>query len=250
MATVTEVNTPNYDRTAWFYESIAWVYSAGQIGRAKCSQLKFLEPGAKVVYLGVGAGEDALEAASRGFDVTCVELSRKMLDRFQQKLDKAGLSAELICDNAFDFDRVGQYDACMTNFFLNVFPKDQMVAMLSHAARLVRPGGKLMISDCACPQGWLPSRLFNHVYLRAGMGLYNVLGLAAWHMTYDYRKHFAEAGLTTSAVETFRYLGFGPVVFWNIIAEKQQSISPSKQFRQRAAGGAVEQSGSSRRSPA
>lgn len=110
----------------------------------------------------------------------------------------------------------------MTNFFLNVFPKEQMVAMLQHAASLVRPGGKLMIADCACPQGWLPARMFNRIYLRAGMGLYAALGLAAWHMTYDYRNHFAEAGLTTTDLETFRYIGCGPVVFWNIVAEKSQ----------------------------
>jgi 2-polyprenyl-3-methyl-5-hydroxy-6-metoxy-1,4-benzoquinol methylase len=131
-----------------------------------------------------------------------------------------GLKAELICGDALLHDHSEHYDACMLNFFLNVFPEEQVTIMMKHATSLVRPNGMIMIADCACPQGWLPSRLYKRFYLRLAMGWYWLFGLVAWHKTCDYRQYFAPLNLTTSIVEVFRYFGFGPVLFWNIVARK------------------------------
>ena len=59
----------NYDRAAWFYEKSAKIYSTNQIRASKRYQMQHIEPGEKVLYLGAGAGEDALMAARHGAKV-------------------------------------------------------------------------------------------------------------------------------------------------------------------------------------
>ena len=61
----------NYDRAAWFYEKSAKIYSTNQIRASKRYQLQYIEPGQTVLYLGAGAGEDAVMAARHGAKVTC-----------------------------------------------------------------------------------------------------------------------------------------------------------------------------------
>ena len=78
----------NYDRAAWFYEKSAKIYSTNQIRASKRYQLQYIEPGQTVLYLGAGAGEDAVMAAKHGAKVTCIDISQGMLDQVQKKLDQ------------------------------------------------------------------------------------------------------------------------------------------------------------------
>ena len=145
----------NYDRAAWFYEKSAKIYSTNQIRASKRHQLKYIQPGKKVLFLGAGAGEDAIMAAKAGANVTCIDISQGMLDQVQRALDKKGLKAELICQNAFDHDRLEHYDVVAANYFLNVFRFEGMLKMLNHTAKFVRPGGYYLVADVARSQGCL-----------------------------------------------------------------------------------------------
>ncbi len=203
----------NYDRAAWFYESSSSIFSLGQIRAAKQYAVGLLQPGERVIFLGAGTGEDAIMAAERGCQVTCVDISQRMLDRLTHRLAKRGLSAEIVCQNAFDFNRVGQYDACAANFFLNVFRRDDMVRMLKHAATLVRPGGKFLIADVALAQGNPLSRAFNIVYLKSAMLSFWLLGLVPLHRNYDYASFFPSAGLKLDHIKHFRLFPAGPIVY-------------------------------------
>src|SRR5262245_46786191 len=71
MATAT---TNNYDRVASLYDILSHVYSGGQIRACKAAQLTHIKPTDRVLYAGVGGGEDALEAARLGASVTVVDL--------------------------------------------------------------------------------------------------------------------------------------------------------------------------------
>lgn len=213
----------NYDRAAWFYEKSAKIYSTNQIRASKRYQLKHIEPGQKVLYLGAGAGEDAVMAARHGAVVTCIDISQGMLDRVQRKLESEGLSAELICQNAFDHDRIGYYDVVAANYFLNVFKRDGMVKMMNFSAALVRPGGKYLIADVARSQGNVLSQLFNIVYLKWAMVSFWMLGLVPLHENYDYCNFFPDAGLETEHVEFFRFAKKGPVLFQSIVAKRTET---------------------------
>lgn len=210
----------NYDRAAWFYEKSAKLYSTNQIRASKRYQLKHIEPGMKVLYLGAGAGEDAEMAAKHGAEVTCIDISQGMLDQVQKKLDRENLSAELICVNAFDHDRFGHYDVVAANYFLNVFRRDDMANMMQHTAKFARPGGKYLIADVSTAQGNLLSKAFNIFYLKMGMGAYWLMGMVPWHENYDYPAFFSDAGLIHQHTEYFRLAKKGPILFQSIVAER------------------------------
>lgn len=216
-----------FDRTAWFYEPLARLYSLGRIEAAKASQQEFLNPGDRVLYVGVGAGEDAVLAASRDVELTCIDLSDRMLRRARSKVDRAGRSAEFIRGDVFDHGRTGYYDVVAANFFLNCFERGSMRRMLRHLASLVRPGGRLLIADVAVPSGPLVHRAIHRAYNGVGIALYWAMGLVPLHPIYDYRRYFDEAGLRCQSVKDFRVLPFGPVSFQAIEAVRiDQAIKP------------------------
>lgn len=211
----------NYDRAAWFYEASAKVYSTNQIRASKRYQVQFMKPGQKVLFLGAGAGEDAIMAARAGASVTCIDISQGMLDRVQRKFDAEKLSVELICQNAFDHDRWDYYDVVAANYFLNVFRREGMSKMLQHTAKLVRGGGYYLIADVARSQGSWPSRIFNIVYLKAAMVSFWIMGLVPLHENYDYPKFFADAGLEHEHTEFFRFAKKGPILFQSIVGRRK-----------------------------
>jgi ubiquinone/menaquinone biosynthesis C-methylase UbiE len=210
----------NYDRAAWFYELSAAIFSAGKIRASKKYGVAQLAAGDRVLFLGVGSGEDAVMAASKGARVTCIDLSQKMLDMLDRKLRERGLSAEIVRDNAFDHNRLEHYDAVVANYFLNIFLLKDMRRMLKHAAGLVKPGGKFLIADVAQAQGNPIARLFNIVYLKMAMFSFWLLGLVPLHRNYDYTQTFPEAQLKLDHVRYFRFLRYGPVLFQTLVATK------------------------------
>lgn len=210
----------NYDRAAWFYEKSSKFYSTNQIRASKRFQLKHIQPDQSVLYLGAGAGEDAIMAARAGANVTCIDISQGMLDQVQKKLDRESLSAELICVNAYDHDRIGRYDVVCANYFLNVFRRDDMARMLNHTATFVRDGGKFLIADVALPHGNTVAKAFNLTYLKMAMGTFWMMGLVPWHENYDYPSFFDGAGLKHKHTELFRFAKKGPVLFQSIVATK------------------------------
>ena len=210
----------NYDRAAWFYEKSAKIYSTNQIRASKRYQLQYIEPGQTVLYLGAGAGEDAVMAARHGAKVTCIDISQGMLDQVQKKLDQENLSAELICVNAFHHDRIGHYDVVAANYFLNVFRRADMAKMMNHTARFVRDGGKYLIADVSRSRGNLIAQAFNIFYLKLGMGTYWLMGMVPWHENYDYPAFFGDAGLTYEHTEYFRFAKKGPILFQSIVAKR------------------------------
>jgi len=209
----------SYDRAAFIYESLAHVYSLGGIRKSKLHGVAQMEPGEKVIFLGIGSGEEAILAAKKGADVTCVDISQGMLDTVQRKLTAESLTANLICQDALTLEEFGEYDVCAANYFLNVFLEDDMEKFLQHSAKLVRPGGKFLIADVAIPQGnWL-NRTFNYCYLKWAMILSWSVGLVPLHENYDYVAYFPEAGLEFQSAKKYRLLG-GPVLFQSIVARK------------------------------
>lgn len=209
-----------FDRAAWFYEPLARLYSLRKIEAAKASQLELMSPGDRVLYVGVGGGEDAVLAARRGVELTCIDLSGRMLARARAKVEGAGLGGEFIRGDVFEHDRIGYYDAVAANFFLNCFERGPMRRMLRHLSGLVRPGGRLLIADVAVPSGNRLQRLVHRGYNGVGIALYWAMGLVPLHPIYDYRRYFGEAGLRCTRVRDFRVLPLGPVSFQAIEAER------------------------------
>jgi ubiquinone/menaquinone biosynthesis C-methylase UbiE len=212
---------------AWVYESLGQLYSGGKIYVAKASQIQEMRRGDAVLYVGVGPGEDAVLAGQLGAEVTCIDIAPKMLHKVEKRFLAAGATVGLVCGDVLTYNPSEKYDVVVVNFFLNVFAERPMQAMLTHLATLVKPGGKLLISDFASPHGGWIARKFQAWYWGVTNLFYYLLGLCAWHPIYDYPNYFEPAGLVLHGVQTFRVGRFGPRGFSAITAMRRLVSGPT-----------------------
>jgi demethylmenaquinone methyltransferase/2-methoxy-6-polyprenyl-1,4-benzoquinol methylase len=212
-----ETTTRNYEPVARFYEQLAHVFSVGQIRAAKASQIPELSPGQRILYVGLGSGEDAILAAKRGAEVTCLDLSSSMLDKAQARFSAAGLQAEFLCRDVMEHRPPDLYDAVAANFFLNIFPERLMERVLERLVSLVRPGGKILIADFAPPRGNAVQRILQLIYYRIANVFYWALRLMPLHPIYDYARYFPEHGDLRSE-KHFRITWLGLDAYRSLVA--------------------------------
>ncbi len=96
--------------TAWLGSTRQRCISiAGEIRAVKAAPLEYFQSKQRVLYAGVGGGEDAALAANRGVALTLLDLSPAMLERAARKLHAAtaGGGIESICADVLTPDRPG-----------------------------------------------------------------------------------------------------------------------------------------------
>jgi ubiquinone/menaquinone biosynthesis C-methylase UbiE len=210
----------SYNFSAWFYQPMATMYSAGQIPASKACQIQYMQPGNKVLYAGVGPGEDSVLAAEHGVELTCVDLSQAMLKRAERKVSVSGMQGEFILGDIMQHDRKEYYDVICANYFLNVFSEPLMRKVLAHLVTLLKPGGKLFIADFSVPRGFILFRVMHIAYYRLANIFYWALSGNDLHPIYDYPDHLRENGIRHFDTRTFRLLRYGPAWFHCVMGEK------------------------------
>jgi phosphatidylethanolamine/phosphatidyl-N-methylethanolamine N-methyltransferase len=103
-----------------------------------------IEPGARVLELGVGTGM-SLDAYPSHCEVTGIDLARDMLDKAQERVDRNGWRhVTLEQGNALDLRFPdSSFDYVMAFHVISVVPDPQR--MLAEARRVCRPGGTITI---------------------------------------------------------------------------------------------------------
>lgn len=210
----------NYNHTAWFYEPLAAVYSCGQIRASKLYELQFMNPGDRVLYAGVGGGEDAVRAAEKGAKVTCIDLAPNMIAKVETKMQRAGVDAEMIVGDLLAHDRTAQYDVVCANYFLNVFTPAVMATMLDHLVTLVKPGGYLLVADFAVPRGNPLFRALHIAYYRIANVLYWAISRNGLHPIYDYSQVLPAHGLDLVEIKRHALFPGGPTYFQTAVSKK------------------------------
>ncbi len=217
-----------YDRVAWCYEWVAASYSLGAIPRLKASQIAALAPGQRVLYVGVGAGEDALLAARHGVALSCLDPSQAMLRRLARRLESEALDAELIEDDILDHQPAAPYDVVVANFVLNLFSQRTLVDVMRHLASLLVPGGRFLVADFTPPGPKLARRWLYAAYYRPINLIAWAMRLCALHPIYDYPRYFEATGLRLVERSPLplwsNVLGTsGPCCYESLVAERPPS---------------------------
>jgi len=176
----------SYASIAGFYDALARFYSRGRIAASKRVQLESIERGDRVLYAGVGRGDDALLAARAGARVTAIDLAAPMLDRLARRLEEEALSCALIQGDVASHATEDPYDVVVANYFLNLFEVARAREMLRHLVGLVKPGGRLLITDFARPEGGRLARVSTELYYRPANWIAWLLGYCALHPILDY----------------------------------------------------------------
>jgi demethylmenaquinone methyltransferase/2-methoxy-6-polyprenyl-1,4-benzoquinol methylase len=195
-----------YGSIAAIYDGLADLYSLGRIAASKRGQLSEIEPGDRVLYAGVGRGEDAVAAAARGAHVTAIDLAPRMLARVARRLEQAGLAAELVEGDVAQHAPAEPYDVVVANYFLNLFEIARAREMLVHLAGLVRPGGKLLLTDFAPARGGALARAITGLYYRVANWIAWLFGFCALHPIPEHVRLIESVGLRVERIERYPVL--------------------------------------------
>lgn len=132
------------DRTLDFYAGEAETYAlrARQTANARLDTfLDLLPPGAAILELGCGGGQDSQAMLARGFDVTPTDGSPEMARQAEDLLKRP------VAVLPFDqLDASGLYDGVWANACLLHVPRANLAAVLSRIHKALKPGGMFYAS--------------------------------------------------------------------------------------------------------
>jgi len=124
-------------------------------GRRRAIQLLALQPGERVLLVGVGTGAD-LPLLPAGVQATAIDLSPQMLEEARQKITQCRASVELIQGDAQSLlVPEGSFDAAILNLILSVVPDGH--ACLYATLQALRPNGRAVVFDKFQADGTEPS---------------------------------------------------------------------------------------------
>ena len=164
--------------TLRFYEQEAVAYAARWPEGTGAPLTRFLDrlsPGARILELGCGGGQDAAAMIARGFNVDLTDGSPALAAGASRKL---GRSVRVMRFDELDADNA--YDAVWAAACLLHVPRDALADMLARVWRALRPGGWHWASYKATGQAGRDrfGRLFNQPTADQLAAIYNVSG--AW----------------------------------------------------------------------
>ena len=129
-----------------------------RLNRSKAARVEFLttvryieryvQPGAKILDVGAGAGEYSLYFARKGYSVSALELSPANIEAFRQKLTPTD-NIDLAEGNAVDLSRHADesFDAVLLlGPLYHLHSEEDRQKCISEARRVLKPDGKLFFA--------------------------------------------------------------------------------------------------------
>jgi len=152
--------------TSWWDESYTGTTPPPwDIGRPQPAFVRLADEGRLTGTLldsGCGTGEQALLAASRGADVTGIDVAPTAIERARQKAAERGLSARFEVDDVLDLEQLGRgFDTVIDCGVFHVFGDEDRGTYVAGLATVLRPGGTcyLMCFSDRQPGDWGPRRV-------------------------------------------------------------------------------------------
>jgi demethylmenaquinone methyltransferase/2-methoxy-6-polyprenyl-1,4-benzoquinol methylase len=138
-----------FDRIASVYDLMNSVMTAGmhQRWRERTADLARVGPGSRALDVATGTGDLAIALAARAADVVAVDFAEKMLEIARRKAP--GL--EFRSGNALALEFADDsFDAATVGFGARNF--DDLDRGLAEMARVVKPGGRVVVLEITTPQ--------------------------------------------------------------------------------------------------
>jgi tellurite methyltransferase len=100
-----------------------------------------LSPGARVLDLGCGEGRDSVYFASRGFDVTGLDVSADALVKGRRLADEQQLQIRWLCRSMLEAPVVGRFDLVYSCGSVHHLPRRDRDRLFRRLRLLTAPGG-------------------------------------------------------------------------------------------------------------
>ena len=153
-----------FDRIASVYDPLNSVMTAGMHHRwrDRSADLAAIGPGSRALDVATGTGDLAIALRARGADVIGVDFAEKMLEIARRKEP----AIEFRTGNALALDFPDDsFDATTVGFGARNF--DDLDRGLREMARVVRPGGRVIVLEITTPQrpplSWFFRMWFDHL---------------------------------------------------------------------------------------
>ena len=160
--------------------------------------------GKRAVVVGCGTGDDAEFIASLGFDTTAFDISASAIEAAQTRYPDAAVTWRVADLLALPEEFVGAFDLVIENMTVQALPRALRRQATAGVARLVAPGGTLVVLAIAGDPGNVPLE-----------------ESPPWPLTPDDVHAFANHGLETVSLERIPVPDNPPMTRW--IAEFSRS---------------------------
>jgi ubiquinone/menaquinone biosynthesis C-methylase UbiE len=138
------------------YELGIRLLTLGRLDKAYDRLASHIKHDQQVLDIGCGTGALTLRAAQRGANVKGIDSNAQMLEIAGQRVKSAGFteSVELVEMGVAELDaeEAQCYDAVMSGLCLSELSEDEVYYTLKQVARILRPGGFLLVADETRPQ--------------------------------------------------------------------------------------------------
>lgn len=142
-----------FDRLAPHYEWMESLLAGERLQRARTAWLEQLSGRRRILSVGEGHGRFAAACAARfpEAELTCVELSARMLAVAQRRLGRDAARVRWRHGDVLEWEPDAPFDAIVTCFFLDCFPPDRLAAVVARLAHSAAPGALWLVTDFTLP---------------------------------------------------------------------------------------------------
>lgn len=138
------------------YELGIRLLTFGSVGRAYEELVRHIEPGQRVLDVGCGTGALALRAARKGARVKGIDVNAEMLEMARHRAREEHLErrVELVEQGVAELDREKSesYDVVTSGLCFSELSDDELTYTLNQVARILEPGGLLLVADEVKPR--------------------------------------------------------------------------------------------------
>jgi SAM-dependent methyltransferase len=163
---VTENQDRNGQHPPWDESYTGETPAPWDIGKPQPAFVRLADEGrlaGRVLDSGCGTGENALLAASRGADVTGIDVAPTAIARARAKAAERGLAVRFDVGDALDLSSLGVdvVDTVIDSGVFHVFDDEDRARYVASLAAVLRPGGScyLMCFSDQEPGDWGPRRV-------------------------------------------------------------------------------------------
>lgn len=84
----------------------------------------------KVLELGCGKGGTSLELAKKGFDVTCIDISKSAINKIKREAKNRKIKINAICEDLDSYNLKETYDIIIANGFFHFLKKERALELI------------------------------------------------------------------------------------------------------------------------
>jgi ubiquinone/menaquinone biosynthesis C-methylase UbiE len=202
-----------WDDHVCVYETVFEPFTMGFADRA--ASTLHLRPHDRVLDVAAGSGGAALALAARGYPVTAIDASVKMVERMRARAAArdVAVDVQLMDGQALTFP-AASFDGALSVFGVILFPAAERG--LCEMRRVVRPGGRVAVVTWTEPQSYeLAAELGRAIQsVWADRPLPPLPAQLRYREEADFRKLFRDAGFPDVTIETVRSVLKAPSARW------------------------------------